>query len=106
MLLREICNGNVFTVDGDNYIPYDGPLTGGCAYWVYASEKDAITLYGAMDDSVVEGKKAAMLPQNGSWYFGTDPGLEWRSDGMIWNGKTFVQAADETNNAAGWWFIR
>ena len=105
-LLLEQYKGHLFTVDSDNYVLYDGPFAAGSAYWVYASEKNTVTLYGTMDDLGVEAKMDERLPQGTSWYFGTDPGVEKRSSGMIWNGRKFVPDSNEATGAAGWWFIR
>ena len=104
-LFHEQYKGHIFTADGDNYVAYDGALTAGCAYWVYADRRDTVTLYAAMDDTEAEAKKTEVMPENDAWFFGVDPGVEWRSAGMIWSGRKFVSATDDIDGAAGWWHI-
>jgi hypothetical protein len=105
-LLREQCNGQLFTVEGNSYVAYDGPLAAGCAYWVHAEKKGVITLYGTMDDVDLDDRINMGLPEGDTWYFGTDPGADWRTDGLVWNGRRFVPAKATTDGLAGWWYIR
>ncbi len=101
-------NGYLFTVNDDNsYVEANGPLKAGQAYWVYAQRGETFNFCGIKDETVKDSNISDAL-QGKKWYFGSDPGLDWRSVGEIWNGRKYVPVDDnmETDGLAGWWYLK
>ena len=103
---HEQYSGNIYTVVNDSYVLIDSPLKAGEAYWIFAQKKNAVTMYGIVDDFGREDRIDHGLPEKNTWYFGADPGVERRSAGMVWNGRKIVPAEGGTDEAGGWWYIK
>ena len=100
--------GNVFSSDGKSYVKDDAPLKPGSAYWVFVKEGGQNPLTGVKDESEDEAQRIekALQGKDGTWYFGTDPGVEKCEARWIWDGKKFVPAEGDAKGKAGWWYLK